>query len=119
MNEYEKGVTASLGLIPQIEPRYRYTYFSHIFDGGYSAGYYFYTWAAVLDKDAFQAFKESGDLFNRKVAADFRSKVLERGGSEPGMTMYRNFRGADPDKTALLKARGLWQEPAAETPAAE
>ena len=119
VNEYEKGVTASLGLIPQIEPRYRYTYFSHIFDGGYSAGYYFYTWAAVLDKDAFQAFKESGDLFNRKVAADFRSKVLERGGSEPGMTMYRNFRGADPDKTALLKARGLWQEPAAETPAAE
>ncbi len=73
----------------------------------------------MLDKDAFQAFKESGDLFNRKVAADFRSKVLERGGSEPGMTMYRNFRGADPDKTALLKARGLWQEPAAETPAAE
>ena len=119
VNEYEKGVTASLGLIPQIEPRYRYTYFSHIFDGGYSAGYYFYTWAAVLDKDAFQAFKESGDLFNRKVAADFRSKVLERGGSEPGMTMYRNFRGADPDKTALLKARGLWQEPAKETPAAE
>ena len=69
-------------LIPQIEPRYRYPYFSHIFDGGYSAGYYFYTWAEVLDKDTFEAFRESGDLFNKKIAADFRAKLLSRGGSE-------------------------------------
>lgn len=111
VNAYEREVLDGLGLIPQIEPRYRYPYFSHIFDGGYSAGYYFYTWAAVLDKDAFQAFRETGDIFNRRVATAFRTKVLERGGSEDGMTMYRAFRGADPDKTALLKARGLWNEP--------
>ena len=67
-----------------IEPRYRYPYFSHIFDGGYSAGYYFYTWAEVLDKDEFAAFRESGDLFNTKIAADFRTKLLARGGSEDG-----------------------------------
>lgn len=117
VNTYEKQVTDKLGLIPQIAPRYRYPYFSHIFDGGYSAGYYFYTWAAVLDKDAFQAFKESGDLFNRRIAKAFRTEILERGGSEDGMTMYRAFRGADPDKTALLKARGFWNEPEPEASA--
>lgn len=99
------------GLIPQIEPRYRYPYFSHIFDGGYSAGYYFYTWAEVLDKDAFEAFRESGDLFNKQIARDFRYKLLARGGSEDGMTLYRAFRGADPDKKAMLRSRGLWTEP--------
>lgn len=98
-------------LIPQIEPRYRYPYFSHIFDGGYSAGYYFYTWAEVLDKDAFEAFRESGDLFNKQIARDFRYKLLARGGSEDGMTLYRAFRGADPDKKAMLRSRGLWTEP--------
>ena len=83
--EFErKALNEKRGLIPQIEPRYRYPYFSHIFDGGYSAGYYFYTWAEVLDKDAFEAFRESGDLFNRRVADDFRRKILERGGSEDG-----------------------------------
>ena len=85
------------GLIPQIEPRYRYPYFAHIFNGGYSAGYYFYTWAEVLDKDAFEAFRESGDLFNRQIAHDFRYKLLARGGSEDGMALYRAFRGKDPD----------------------
>ncbi len=95
------------GLIKQIEPRYHYPYFSHIFDGGYSAGYYFYIWAEVLDKDAFAAFRESGDLFNKAIAADFRSKILSRGGSEDGMTMYRSFRGADPDKKPMLRGRGL------------
>ncbi len=84
------------GLIPQIEPRYRYPYFAHIFNGGYSAGYYFYTWAEVLDKDAFEAFRESGDLFNRQIAHDFRYKLLARGGSEDGMALYRAFRGKDP-----------------------
>ena len=99
------------GLIPQIEPRYRYPYFSHIFDGDYSAGYYFYLWAGVLDKDAFEAFRQSGDLFNRRIARDFRYKLLARGGEADGMTLYRDFRGADPDKTPLLRSRGLWTEP--------
>lgn len=103
------------GLIPQIEPRYHYPYFAHIFNGGYSAGYYFYTWAEVLDKDAFEAFRESGDLFNRQIAHDFRYKLLARGGSEDGMSMYRAFRGKDPDKRAMLLARGLIEpEPATE-----
>ena len=110
--EFERqALTEKRGLIPQIEPRYRYPYFSHIFDGGYSAGYYFYTWAEVLDKDAFEAFRESGDLFNKKIADDFRRKILARGGSEDGMTMYRAFRGKDPDKRAMLRSRGLWNEP--------
>ena len=100
------------GLIPQIEPRYRYPYFSHIFDGGYSAGYYFYTWAAVLDKDVFEAFRESGDLFNKRIADNFRRKVLARGGSADGMTLYRDFRGKDPDKIPMLRSRGLWTDPA-------
>ena len=102
------------GLIPQIEPRYHYPYFSHIFDGGYSAGYYFYTWAEVLDKDAFDAFCSTGDLFDRRTADKFRREVLEKGGSEDGMKMYRAFRGGDPDRTPLLKARGLWKEPETE-----
>ena len=110
--EFERqALTEKRGLIPQIEPRYRYPYFSHIFDGGYSAGYYFYTWAEVLDKDVFEAFRESGDLFNKKIADDFRRKILARGGSEDGMTMYRAFRGKDSDKRAMLRSRGLWNEP--------
>ncbi len=111
MDFERQALNEKRGLIPQIAPRYRYPYFSHIFDGGYSAGYYFYTWAEVLDKDAFDAFGESGDLFNRKIAADFRHKILARGGSEDGMTMYRAFRGADPDKRAMLRGRGLWSDP--------
>ena len=106
-----RALNEKRGLIPQIEPRYRYPYFSHIFDGGYSAGYYFYTWAEVLDKDAFEAFRESGDLFDKKTAARFR-RLLSRGGSEDGMTLYRTFRGKDPDKTAMLVARGLMERPA-------
>lgn len=102
-----ESLTKRRGLIPQIEPRYHYPYFAHIFSGGYSSGYYFYTWAEVLDKDAFQAFKESGDLFNAQIASDFRHKILARGGSEDGMSMYRAFRGKDPDKRAMLLSRGL------------
>ena len=97
------------GMNPEIEPRYHYPYFSHIFDGGYSAGYYFYIWAEVLDKDAFAAFAESGDYFNREIAARFR-KLLESGGSKDGMTLYREFRGQDPDKKAMLLGRGLIEE---------
>ncbi len=101
-------------LIPQIEPRYRYPYFAHIFAGGYSSGYYFYTWAEVLDKDAFEAFRESGDLFDRRVADRFRRRILERGGSEDGMSLYRAFRGRNPDRKPMLKAAGLWTEPGEE-----
>jgi electron transfer flavoprotein alpha subunit len=106
--EFERNaLTQKRGLIPQIEPRYHYTYFSHIFNGGYSAGYYFYTWAEVLDKDAYQAFIESGDMFSSEVATRFRKEILSRGGTRKGMDMYRAFRGADPDKNAMLVARGL------------
>ena len=99
------------GLIPQIAPRYRYPYFSHIFDGGYSSGYYFYLWAELLDKDAFEAFRQSSDLFDRDLAEKFRREILARGGEADGMTLYRNFRGAEPSMTPMLKGRGLWQEP--------
>ena len=110
VNEFEKNALYERrGLIPQIAPRYRYPYFLHIFsifDGMYSAGYYFYLWAEVLDKDAFQAFKESGDIFNREVARKFR-RLLSRGGSADGMTLYRQFRRSDPDQRAMLVGRGL------------
>ena len=116
VREYEKSVlNDKRGLIPQIEPRYRYPYFSHIFDGGYSAGYYFYLWAEVLDSDAFQAFKESGYLFDRETAARFRT-LLASGGSLDGGTLYHNFRGKSPDQRAMLVSRGLApEEPATET----
>ena len=98
------------GMISEIEPRYRLPYFAHIFAGGYSSGYYFYTWAEVLDKDAFAAFAETGDVFNRRTAQAFR-KLLSSGGKKDGMTLYREFRGAEPSREPLLKARGLWVEP--------
>ncbi len=100
------------GLMPQIEPRYRYPYFSHIFGGDfdYSAGYYSYIWSEVLDKDAFQAFAESGDIFNRTVAERFRREVLSRGGSADGMTLYRNFRSKEPSRDPLLYSRGFIKE---------
>lgn len=102
---FEKKVTDELGLIPQIAPRYRSTYFNHIM-GGYAAGYYSYLWAEVLDTDAFEAFKENG-LFDQKTAGLFRSNVLEKGASEDPMTLYKNFRGQEPSIEPLLKGRGL------------
>lgn len=102
---FEKKVTDELGLIPQIAPRYRSTYFNHIM-GGYAAGYYSYLWAEVLDTDAFEAFKENG-LFDQKTAGLFRANVLEKGGSEDPMTLYKNFRGQEPSIEPLLKGRGL------------
>jgi peptidyl-dipeptidase Dcp len=99
------------GMLTQIEPRYHYTYFAHIFSGGYSAGYYFYTWAEVLDKDAFEAFRETGDIFDRRTADALRREILSKGGSNDGMSLYKAFRGQAPDKSAMLKARGLWKEP--------
>ena len=115
INDFEKyNLATRRGLIPEIEPRYRYTYFSHIFNGGYSSGYYFYLWAEVLDKDAFEAFKASSDICDKEIARSFRYDLLAQGGQRGGMDMYRTFRGADPDKTAMLKARGLWKEPVVE-----
>jgi peptidyl-dipeptidase Dcp len=107
VNKFEKDAMDAIGLIPEFLPRYRSTYFSHIFSGdGYSAGYYVYIWAAVLDSDAFDAFKQSGDIFNKEYAAKFRT-LLEKCGSDDGMNIYRNFRGQDPSKEPLLKKRGL------------
>ena len=111
INEFErKMLNERRGLMEQIAPRYRYPYFSHIFDGGYSSGYYSYLWAEVLDKDAYQAFVESGDIFNKRIATDFRHKLLARGGEADGMDLYRAFRGADPDRKPLLLGRGLIEE---------
>jgi len=95
------------GLIPQIPPRYRSTYFSHTMGGGYTAGYYSYIWAGVLDCDAYNAFVETGDIFNQTVAAKFRKEILERGGEEDAMQMYVNFRGKEPVIEPLLDNRGL------------
>ena len=99
------------GLFPEIAPRYRYTYFAHIFNGGYSSGYYFYLWAEVLDKDAFAAFAERRDICDKELAHSLRYDLLAQGGQRPGMEMYRKFRGAAPDKKPMLRARGLWSEP--------
>ena len=103
---FEAQACKDMGLIDEIIPRYRSTYFAHIFSGGYSAGYYSYLWAEVLDKDAFELFKEKG-TFDHATAMSFRHNVLEKGGSEEPMVLYRKFRGADPDPDALTRARGL------------
>lgn len=102
---YEKEAMDKLGLIPEIAPRYRTTYFNHII-GGYAAGYYSYLWANVLDNDAFEAFKEHG-IFNKKTADLFRNNVLEKGNSEDPMTLYKNFRGTEPQLEPMLKNRGM------------
>ncbi len=107
---FEEEVLGQIGLIPEIVSRYRSPYFRHIFSGAYyAAGYYSYIWAAVLDADAFEAFKENG-LFDRKTASAFREHVLSRGGSEDQMLLYKRFRGADPKIEPLLKRRGLIEE---------
>ena len=103
---FEAEACKAMGLIDQIIPRYRSTYFAHIFSGGYSAGYYSYLWAEVLDKDAFELFMQKG-IFDSETAMSFRHNVLEMGGSDEPMDLYRRFRGADPDAGALLRGRGL------------
>ena len=106
-----EALTVRRGLMPEIAPRYRYPYFGHIFNGdGYSAGYYSYTWAEEYDKDAFHAFVETGDLFNRPLAQSYRKNILEKGGSEDAATLYRNFRGRDPELLPMLVSRGLAPE---------
>ncbi|NLL27371.1 MAG: M3 family metallopeptidase [Bacteroidales bacterium] len=106
-NDFEKASMAKIGLIDEILPRYRATYFNHIFSGGYSAGYYSYLWSEVLDADAFAAFEESGDVFNKELAKKFRDNVLAPGGKRDPMEMYVSFRGREPKVDALLKNRGL------------
>ena len=103
---FEAEACAQMGLIDEIIPRYRTTYFAHIFSGGYSAGYYSYLWAEVLDKDAFELFMEKG-IFDPATAKSYRENILEKGGSDEPMELYRRFRGADPDPAALTRARGL------------
>lgn len=103
---FEAKVMQRIGIIPEIAPRYRTPYFAHIFSGGYSAGYYSYVWAEVLDADAFEAFKEHG-LFNQEVATSYRKNILERGGSEDPMELYVRFRGRKPEIQPLLERRGL------------
>ena len=102
---FEKKLMDKIGLIPQIAPRYRVTYFNHIM-GGYDAGYYSYVWAERLDTDAFEAFKEHG-LFDPATASSFRKNILEKGGSDDPMKLYVSFRGAEPSLEPLLEARGL------------
>ena len=107
IEKFELDAMYGRGLLKQIAPRYWGTYFGHTMEGGYTAGYYSYIWAEVLDCDAFEAFKETGDIFSPEVAAKFRTYVLSPGGIDEGMDMYKNFRGKEPDTEPLLKNRGL------------
>lgn len=104
---FEQQTLGKRGLLKQIPSRYRTTYFNHTMGGGYTAGYYSYIWAEVLDADAFQAFKETGDIFNQDLAQKFRTYILTPGGIDDAMDMYKNFRGKEPGTDALLKNRGL------------
>ena len=104
---FEKESMDNIGLIRQIPPRYRSTYFNHTMGGGYTAGYYSYIWAEVLDTDAYDAFKETGDIFDQATATSFRKNILEPGGISEAMDMYINFRGSEPGIEALLRNRGL------------
>lgn len=105
-NTFEQSVADKIGLLPQIAFRYRGPYFNHIFSGGYAVGYYSYLWAEVLDADGFEAFRENG-IFDEATGRSFRTNILEMGGSEEPMTLYKRFRGAEPNPEALLRNRGL------------
>ena len=105
--EFEENAMKELGLIPEIISRYKSPYFKHVFTTGYDAGYYSYTWAAVLDADAFEAFKETGDLFDKETADLFRTFVLEKGNTQDPMDLYVSFRGKKPVIEPLLRNRGL------------
>ena len=105
IQKFEKDYLNSIGLLPEIVARYRSTYFMHIISE-YDAGYYSYTWAAVLDNDAFEAFKEKG-IFDKATASSFRKNILEKNGNMDAMQMYVNFRGREPGIEPLLKNRGL------------
>lgn len=104
---FEKKAMDKYGLIPEIKPRYRSTYFNHIWSSGYASGYYSYIWCEILDADAFQAFKETGNIFNKEVAARFEKEILSKGGTRDPLDMYKAFRGKEPGIEALLINRGL------------
>ncbi len=106
VNQFENDALNELGLIPEIVVRYRSGFFNHIFNGGYSAGYYSYTWSGVLDSDAFEAFKETS-LYDQATADSYRDNILERGGTEDPMVLYKRFRGKEPSIEPLLRNRGL------------
>ncbi|MBQ9194043.1 MAG: M3 family metallopeptidase [Bacteroidales bacterium] len=106
VRDFETKVCDEMGLIGEIIPRYRTTYFNHIMGSGYSAGYYGYLWSEVLAVDAWEKFVADG-IFNKATAQSFRKTFLEKGGSEEPMTLYKQFRGAEPDPAALMRARGL------------
>jgi peptidyl-dipeptidase Dcp len=103
---FEKATLAKIGLIPEIIVRYRSPYFRHIFSGGYSAGYYSYVWAEVLDADAFSLFRERG-IYDSKTAQSFRRYILSQGNSDDPMVLYERFRRRQPEITPLLEKRGL------------
>lgn len=107
VNNFENKVLGDRGILPQIPSRYRSTYFNHTFGGGYTAGYYSYIWAEVLDADAFDAYLEKNNIFDQEVATKFRKEILERAGEDDAMNLYLNFRGRKPNISPLLKNRGL------------
>ena len=104
---FERDSMARIGLLPQVPVRHRTPYFAHSMGGEYAAGYYGYLWSAVLDSDAYQAFREAGDPFDPATARSFRTNILEKGGSEDPLELYRRFRGRDPSVEPLLRKRGL------------
>ncbi len=110
---FDLDVLAKYNVPEVIEPRYRTTYFSHIFDGGYAAGYYAYLWAEILDADGFDAFRQTGDIFDPALAARLKKWVYESGGLRETDELYRNFRGADPGIDPLLRNRGFAESPPA------
>lgn len=105
-SELEKTVLEKIGLVPTISPRYRSTYFNHVFSGGYSAGYYSYIWAEMLDADGFEYFKKKG-IFDPATALSYRKNILEKGGTADPVELYKSFRGQEPTIDALLERRGL------------
>jgi len=107
---FEQQVLEDYGVLPEIEPRYRSQYFSHIFAGGYSAGYYAYLWSEILDADGFMAFKQTGDIYNPELSAKLKKWVYESGGLREADELYRNFRGSDPTIEPLLENRGFAED---------
>ena len=103
----EERTINNTGMIPEIHFRHASTHFNHIFSGGYAAGYYSYLWSGLLDADAYEAFRETGDLFDQETATSFRRNILERGGTGDAMQMYIDFRGREPVIEPLLRQRGL------------
>ncbi len=106
VNEFERQSMEKIGLIPEIIVRYRTTYFSHVFTWAYSAGYYSYVWAELLDSDAYESFKENG-IFDKSTAQSFRTNILEKGGSDKPMNLYKSFKGAEPSIEPYLRKKGL------------